>query len=34
VHSCARHAEFAELGELIGQRVLPAVIARLEGNAP
>ncbi len=34
VNSCARHADFVELGALIGQRVLPAVIARLEGNAP
>ena len=34
VDSCARYADFTELGELIGQRVLPAVIARLEGNAP
>jgi len=34
VDSCARHADFIELGELIGTRVLPAVIARLEGNAP
>jgi hypothetical protein len=34
VDSCARHTEFIELGALIGQRVLPAVIARLEGNAP
>ena len=25
VNSCARHADFVELGELIGQRVLPAV---------
>jgi N-acetylmuramate 1-kinase len=33
VDSCARHADFVELGELIGQRVLPAVSARLEGNA-
>jgi hypothetical protein len=29
VRACARHADFAELGELIGQRVLPAVIAKL-----
>jgi len=33
VDSCARHADFAELGELVGTRVLPAVIAGLEGNA-
>ncbi|MDH4312335.1 MAG: phosphotransferase [Gammaproteobacteria bacterium] len=32
VNSCARHADFGELGDLIGTRVLPAVIARLEGN--
>jgi hypothetical protein len=34
VNSCARHADFVELGELIGQRVLPAVKARLQGDAP
>lgn len=33
VNSCARHADFVELGDLIGTRVLPAVIARLEGDA-
>jgi aminoglycoside/choline kinase family phosphotransferase len=32
VNSCTRHADCGELGELIGTRVLPAVIARLEGN--
>jgi aminoglycoside/choline kinase family phosphotransferase len=32
VDSCARHADFGELGELIAARVLPAVIARLEGD--
>ena len=32
VDSCARHADFGELGDLIGTRVLPAVIARLEGS--
>ncbi|MGI9245858.1 MAG: aminoglycoside phosphotransferase family protein [Steroidobacteraceae bacterium] len=30
VGSCARHADFVGLGRLIEQRVLPAVIARLE----
>ena len=29
VDSCARHADFAALGELIAGRVLPAVTARL-----
>jgi aminoglycoside/choline kinase family phosphotransferase len=33
VNSCARHPDFAELGVLIRDRVLPAVVARLEGNA-
>jgi aminoglycoside/choline kinase family phosphotransferase len=33
VGSCARHADFAELGALIERRVLPAVVARLEGAA-
>ena len=33
VNSCARHADFDELGALIATRVLPAVIARLEGDA-
>jgi aminoglycoside/choline kinase family phosphotransferase len=33
VNSCARHADFVELGELIGERVLPAVKARLAGDA-
>jgi aminoglycoside/choline kinase family phosphotransferase len=33
VDSCARHADFAALGELIGRRVLPAVVARLEAGA-
>jgi N-acetylmuramate 1-kinase len=32
VDSCARHADFGELGELLAARVLPAVIARLEGD--
>jgi len=32
VHACARHADFVELGELIARRVLPAVVARLEGG--
>ena len=31
VGSCARHADFAALGEFIERRVLPAVIAQLEG---
>jgi aminoglycoside/choline kinase family phosphotransferase len=31
VDACARQAGFAELGELIARRVLPAVVARLEG---
>ncbi len=31
--SCARHADFAALGEFIERRVLPAVIASLEGGA-
>jgi N-acetylmuramate 1-kinase len=30
-NSCARHADFVALGELIAQRVLPAVTARLAG---
>ncbi|HEX9208181.1 MAG TPA: phosphotransferase [Steroidobacteraceae bacterium] len=30
VGSCARHADFAELGALIERRVLPAVVASLE----
>jgi N-acetylmuramate 1-kinase len=34
VNSCARHADFGELGDIIATRVLPAVIARLEGNVP
>jgi hypothetical protein len=33
VNSCARHADFVELGQLIGQRVLPAVVAKLEGDS-
>jgi aminoglycoside/choline kinase family phosphotransferase len=33
VGSCSRHAEFRELGELIAQRVLPAVIAGLSTTA-
>ena len=33
VHACARHADFVELGELIARRVLPAVVARLEGGS-
>jgi aminoglycoside/choline kinase family phosphotransferase len=32
VASCARHADFADLGRLIEQRVLPAVVARLGGR--
>jgi aminoglycoside/choline kinase family phosphotransferase len=32
VGSCARHADLAALGALIAQRVLPAVIARLEAG--
>ena len=31
--SCARHADLAALGELIATRVLPAVVAKLEGHA-
>lgn len=34
VGACGRHPEFAALGELIGERVLPAVIADLEANPP
>ena len=34
VGSCARHADFAALGEFIERRVLPAVIAQLEGAPP
>ena len=34
VGSCSRHSDFRELGELIAQRVLPAVIARLPTTAP
>jgi aminoglycoside/choline kinase family phosphotransferase len=30
VDSCARHADFVELGELIERRVLPAVVAELQ----
>jgi aminoglycoside/choline kinase family phosphotransferase len=30
VNSCARHADFVALGKLLGQRVLPTVMARLE----
>jgi aminoglycoside/choline kinase family phosphotransferase len=33
VNSCARHEDFAALGELIEWRVLPAVVARLEGGS-
>jgi hypothetical protein len=33
VHSCARHEDFTELGALIDERVLPAVVDRLEGGA-
>jgi aminoglycoside/choline kinase family phosphotransferase len=33
VSACARHADFVELGQLIDQRVLPAVLAKLEGGA-
>ncbi len=33
VDSCARHADFAGLGALIATRVLPAVVAKLEGHA-
>jgi aminoglycoside/choline kinase family phosphotransferase len=33
VGSCARHADFAALGELIATRVLPAVEAKLQGRA-
>jgi aminoglycoside/choline kinase family phosphotransferase len=33
VDSCARHADFSALGALIATRVLPAVIAKLEGSA-
>jgi len=32
--ACARHPEFAALGELIRARVLPAVIADLDANPP
>jgi aminoglycoside/choline kinase family phosphotransferase len=32
VGSCERHADFAELGRLIGERVLPAVEARLAAD--
>ena len=32
VNSCTRHADFAALGELIERRVLPAVVAGLEGG--
>jgi aminoglycoside/choline kinase family phosphotransferase len=32
VNSCARHSDFVELGQLIGKRVLPAVVATLEGD--
>jgi hypothetical protein len=32
VGSCARHADFAELGALIEHRVLPAVVAKLEAS--
>ena len=32
VNSCARHADFVELGQLIGKRVLPAVVAKLAGD--
>jgi aminoglycoside/choline kinase family phosphotransferase len=31
VDACARHADFVALGELISRRVLPAVVAGLEG---
>jgi N-acetylmuramate 1-kinase len=33
VGSCARHADFHELGALLEQRVLPAVVANLERQA-
>jgi N-acetylmuramate 1-kinase len=33
VSSCARHPDFAELGVLLRDRVLPAVVSRLEGGA-
>jgi aminoglycoside/choline kinase family phosphotransferase len=32
VASCARHKDFAELGQLIGERVLPAVEAKLAAD--
>lgn len=32
VGSCARHADFAELGALIESRVLPAVVAQLDAS--
>jgi hypothetical protein len=34
VGSCARHAGFEPLGEFIAQRVLPAVVAKLEADGP
>ena len=34
VGSCARHADFRDLGQLIAQRVLPAVVAGLAAIAP
>ena len=34
VGACRRHADFAALGEFIERRVLPAVVAKLEGGTP
>ncbi|HEX7374704.1 MAG TPA: phosphotransferase [Steroidobacteraceae bacterium] len=34
VGACRRHADFAALGEFIERRVLPPLIAQLEGGAP
>jgi aminoglycoside/choline kinase family phosphotransferase len=33
VYACARHPDFAELGVLLRDRVLPAVVAKLEDNS-
>ncbi len=33
VGSCSRHADFAALGRLLAERVLPAVVARLDASA-
>jgi len=33
VHACSRNSDFAELGVLIRDRVLPAVVAKLEDNS-